>query len=318
MESWSEADKAHALKWAQEKAPKTKDEYFRGIADFCKRTSPSDRVCLDSKIDNKLYSLWRENAAVPNDSPYLKREEKTYGIPSDLLFARTIPLKDCDIWVDETSEPGGVVVKYRVVIFEHYDKQIDIAAKFIEEGILKDPPPILVGCIIVDKGYFKFYLPIHIIFGSDFVCSRDDSFIYANGKYASATEATNMGIEEIRIYGNQLLLTWYSIQISLLHPQIKCLYKIDDPKIRNSKKKKSKQTKRHTKLIRKMYLNEEDVDRVINPKKNVNWKTLVWYVCGHFRHYKTGRTIFIQPYWKGALREVKRNLDEGRDREIAV
>ena len=159
MESWSEADKAHALKWAQEKAPKTKDEYFRGIADFCKRTSPSDRVCLDSKIYNKLYSLWRENAAVPNDSPYLKREEKTYGIPSDLLFARTIPLKDCDIWVDETSEPGGVVVKYRVVIFEHYDKQIDIAAKFIEEGILKDPPPILVGCIIC-----KYSLPFYRLY----------------------------------------------------------------------------------------------------------------------------------------------------------
>ena len=43
--------------------------------------------------------------------------------------------------------------------------------------------------------------------------------------------------------------------------------------------------------------------------------TLVWYVIGHWRNYGSGKRVFIQPYWKGALRNLKMSLD-GRDREI--
>ena len=39
-----------------------------------------------------------------------------------------------------------------------------------------------------------------------------------------------------------------------------------------------------------------------------------WYVIGHYRHYKNGKTGWVNGYWKGALRETKKSFDEGRQR----
>jgi hypothetical protein len=49
---------------------------------------------------------------------------------------------------------------------------------------------------------------------------------------------------------------------------------------------------------------------------------MIWYVTGHWREYKkTGKRIFIQGYWKGALRDMKstafQNL-EPRERELVT
>ena len=41
-----------------------------------------------------------------------------------------------------------------------------------------------------------------------------------------------------------------------------------------------------------------------------------WYVVEHNRIYKNGKNVWIDGYWKGALRDVKRNLDEGKERRI--
>ena len=52
--------------------------------------------------------------------------------------------------------------------------------------------------------------------------------------------------------------------------------------------------------------------------KKINRKCLCWYVIGHWREYKNGNKIFIQGYWKGALRNAKKNYDDGRERIIDV
>lgn len=44
-------------------------------------------------------------------------------------------------------------------------------------------------------------------------------------------------------------------------------------------------------------------------------RTLAWYVIGHWRKTRDGKT-FIRGHWRGPLRQVKQNLDEGRDRKI--
>ena len=51
-------------------------------------------------------------------------------------------------------------------------------------------------------------------------------------------------------------------------------------------------------------------------KKNKR-HALLWHVIGHWRTYKSGKKVFVQPYWKGALREVK-NMEEAREREINI
>ena len=82
--------------------------------------------------------------------------------------------------------------------------------------------------------------------------------------------------------------------------------------------KQLKQGRRVTRYIRKHVIREEEIDAAIVPKHDRQRNTLVWYVIGHWRHYKNGSLVFIQGHWKGPLRQLKKNLDETREREIIL
>jgi hypothetical protein len=64
-----------------------------------------------------------------------------------------------------------------------------------------------------------------------------------------------------------------------------------------------------------------DIDKAFE-KRGFIRRSMIWYVTGHWREYKkTGKRIFIQGYWKGALRDMKstafQNL-EPRERELVT
>ena len=108
------------------------------------------------------------------------------------------------------------------------------------------------------------------------------------------------------------LTTWYGIQVALLNPYVKDVFRTETIRKTgfnpNGKKRKS-----IVKYIRHHYLNPG----ALSPKTETGQllrKTMAWYVCGHWRHYQDGKTIFIQPYWKGPLRETK--VCEPRDRIV--
>lgn len=321
MGTWTDADKEAARAWGRKNSPQTQEDYYKGIVNFCRMSEPSDRVCLDSRMDDKLYEVWRDRSVIPEGASHMPPGSTAkFGVPADIIFANTIPIKDCEIWVDERDQlPGGIICKYRVVIFDYLDQSLALVKKFEEEGVFEKPEPFMVGATIIDLPNSQLYLPIFVEYGNDFTLLAAP-FVLKNGKCVDARKALGVDLVDMSYFGtlgNQYLLTWYSIQISLLHPRIKEGYRMDDPSIKNAKKKKSKQTKRRTKLIRRLYLDEAVLERETKGD-SINRKTLVWYVCGHFRHYKSGKIIFIQPYWKGALRQIKRNIDNGRDREIAI
>ena len=66
------------------------------------------------------------------------------------------------------------------------------------------------------------------------------------------------------------------------------------------------------------YVRYKDISDVILKSDVIRKQhTLCWYVIGHYRHYQNGRKVWINGYWKGPLRELKKNLDEGRERILA-
>ena len=81
-----------------------------------------------------------------------------------------------------------------------------------------------------------------------------------------------------------------------------------------NKKSDKKGKKKPLRYIKRHILNAEELKKRIHGENNFQRHTLVWYVIGHWRKYADGRKIFIQPYWKGALRELKNG--EIREREI--
>ena len=81
---------------------------------------------------------------------------------------------------------------------------------------------------------------------------------------------------------------------------------------------KGRERKRVVRYVRKHYITADDVDEVLYGKghRDFERKTMAWYVIGHWRQYQNGTRKFIKGYWKGPLREMKRNFDGGRLREI--
>lgn len=110
-------------------------------------------------------------------------------------------------------------------------------------------------------------------------------------------------IEKDLVVIGVLMSIWYRIQVSLLHPTIKEVFRHSGI-MSDKDREESKDYKKRPLYYQKVKtINQREFDEAV--KRNIVRKTLIWYVIGHWRNYKDGRRIFIQPYWKGALRETK-------------
>lgn len=263
------------------------------------RSKPSDMVCINGAQDKQIIGLWRDRA-----------KEKGVSIPSDIFFAGTVPLMDCLICVDERDAyPNGKVCEYRVVIFEDAMRQI---------RELPDDETIVVGTIVLTERGHSLLIPMRALKGFDSLLGAD--FGYHNmpqklrEKYSaeiSVGTAAEMFIE--------LLQTWYGIQIALLHPLVKNVFRHPrTERVYDPPADAAFARKRRTRYIKKHIINKDELENAIygDGSRGFTRRTLVWYVIGHWRTLASGAKVFVRPTWKGPLRDLKMNLDE-REREIA-
>lgn len=241
-------------------------------------SSVTDKIKMTSKEDAFIIDLWAHGV-----------DKHNFSIPADLFFAKTIPLLDCEISVSDEN----ATIKYRVVVFDDY-------ADIIERSTAS---PACVGVLILNKPFeTDIYFPLLVIDGCEFLAVDERAFVLSR-------EATR----EIFL---DTMATWYGIQIALLHPAIKEVFL--HPSTANNKemKRRERNEKRHVKYVKKHIVNIDDLIRCAEKTKRIK-KCLAWYVIGHWRHYKDGKKIFVKPYWKGALRELKGNAGEdARERDI--
>lgn len=270
------------------------------------KTISPDIIHLTGKQDGKLQEIWRKigRQNVLNE----------INIPSDIFFANTIPLKDCEIEVDEsdiTTEDGfaGAKSKSRIVIYDDFFDRIKNSDDIVDVGYVVMLIPGIINefigiSICAQKGYDSLMCMQAPFMTQGFIHSSFDAPLYM-----------------IHNWFSSYLATWYSIQISLLNPRTQTIYLNGCSKVKNKDYRKAKtddDRKRIAKYIKHYYLKDGDIDNAIYGEtggKGINRKCLVWYVIGHWRTYKNGKQVFIQPYWKGELREIKRNLNE-RERII--
>lgn len=266
------------------------------------RSHPSDYIYLTDKEDNFLIDLWETS-------------KKNVTIPSDIFFAKTIPLTDCIISVDE-SAIGGIKCKYRVVIFNDYKETVDVVKNNDIPGIVGAVYQILEQPgLLVDK---VFFLPIVIARGHDCLGSCGAGYFNLDVAEYCMKTYTQDSMGQLFI---TLMETWYGIQIALLHPAVCDVFKYPQITKEPSNPKSNGKHQRKTKYIRKHYLTVDKLEAVSNTHetRKINRKCLAWYVIGHWRTYKNGTTTFIMPYWKGVLRNVKKNADgDIREREINI
>jgi hypothetical protein len=271
-------------------------------------TKPTDIIRLTEEGDKKIMHLWEHSREE-------KIKEEGLTIPSDLFFANTIPLMDCEIFIDERKS-GGQMVHFRVVIFPDYKERI---ADTSEVDVS------LVGAVELlhktDTLSCSTIIPILVKYGVDIIFMSEMAHRNMTPKlienYKQKTTMSNF----LKM-GLLCLETWYGIQVSLLHPTVKDVFK--KPRTAPEKQESKINPRRNRKPAKIRYVREhivnatelaESVFGKTKDGKSINRKALVWYVIGHWRIYEDGRKVFVKPHFKGALREAGLPLDT-REREI--
>lgn len=276
------------------------------ILEKIRKSEPTDIVKINYEQDNELIDLWE------------KGEHKNILVPSDLFWNGTIPLLDCEIEVDERERffekenIYGKLITYRVVIFDDFIEK----TKTIEQndtcdiGALIANVPGCTGSIIV---------PIKIAEGLDCIPTPPRIGFMDLNESQKRILREKMSKATISRMIVSYLETWYGIQIALLHPTVKEVFrKPDKIPITGKRKIKSKAQNRKLKYIKCHVIDDSELKNAIyGTNKTIERKALIWHVIGHWRTYKDGRKVFVKPYWKGKLRDDKR-LQETREREVVV
>lgn len=269
--------------------PERRDAIWK---DIC-RTKASDRICLKKDDDIAICDLWQKSCSLPMGS-----------IPSDLFFAGKIPLMDCEIVVDETEDPDGLVCEYRVVVYPDYRDRIREA-----DGCAVD-----VAAVVFKLKTYTFFMPIRVCEGVDVLMSGPLGYHDVPDELLELCKKEWTQMDAVKM-GYQFLITWYGIQVALLHPTVKDVFRNPTTVPVYTSGSRQGKGRRVVRYIRKHVINAEGLRAASCTGREYERHTLVWYVIGHWRNYGSGKRVFIQPYWKGALRNLKMSLD-GRDREI--
>jgi len=119
----------------------------------------------------------------------------------------------------------------------------------------------------------------------------------------------------------QAISTLYAVECFLLNPVVMDVFKRNSKPTPVDVNKNSKSSKKQKiKYVKRHIINADEIDRAFEKLGFVR-KAMIWYVTGHWREYKSGKRIFVQGYWKGALRNARNsafpNL-EPREREIVT
>lgn len=263
---------------------------------------PSDTIRLNGEGDRKLISLWEDG---------MKQLSPVQGvfIPSDLFFAETVPMLDCNIVVDETkSHENGTVVKFRIVIFSDYAEKIKLAS---------EDESVTVGAILINLNGATIISRITVIPGFNSVMFGALGYKDMSPEMRSWF-SSKVSIRTIMNTVLGTLETWYGLQIALLHPDVRKVFR--HPKVvrdRSDGRQKKKQQKRKVRYVKEHIINSDELELAIfGEPGDYSRHALVWYVIGHWRTMGDGRKIFVKPYWKGALRDLKMSIPD-REREIA-
>ena len=272
---------------------------------------------------------------------------ETYIIPPDIILANTLPIKHFSFKMKNvlTWFEYHINDTYAVYHFENVNKNEAYVAgdhTMICEETVVSPTTIkdyfaaderticVIGTVEIhqtdpDNPETTIILPL--VIDNDNICYFNHEIvdIYLNGKSMKHIipldehGGFDMKHAEDQVLGDaeDALMFFYVIECALLHPVIVEVFNDHSKKVplNGSSSKKFKNNKRaNIRYIKQIRIGSmQPIDEAFK-KRGFIRKTMVWYVTGHWREYKSGKRIFIQGYWKGILRDSK--TSETRDRSI--
>ena len=257
--------------------------------------SPTDKVITTCKAIESAYSFWCGEPG--HRRPEYTQSGQTWHkcqympvVPVDLITSRNVPMPDFQLQFSDIED--GIVYTFNTLFPE-------------QSGDYE---------VLVKTDIFAFIYTVK----DDFSGWRSHPELLTQ----EAAYAWYYGDKEtrdaLRTLRALLLAKWYAVQMCALHPQVKEVF--SNPKLSPMRKAnpKRKKKQRVCGFMKVHTVGEKEINSLLTGHGKFCRKTLCWYVIGHWRTYKNGRRKFIQGYWKGPLRDARRNLDNGRERRVSA
>lgn len=264
------------------------------------------------KIDGKDVNIPKEYQAGPDGKPGLGE------LPADIIFANTIPVKHMSIMprVYKTDK----WIDFYIIHFHEDELRNSNIFKMLsgeeDEASIGWIEHIVDGEILSRKGWIKYYREIVLDSGKDTIALKNVTYFESSENLKQYLHTINSDPqlwypsywEETQVMF-EVLAAWYTLQECILHDELRTFVKkakVEKPSIR----KPSKKGMHNKKYVQKYYIqlqqlfNEYDINNMDNNTDEDKYKKkkALWHVAGHWRHYKDGRRVFIQGYWKGTQR----------------
>lgn len=255
----------------------------------------------------------------------------------DVFLSGNFPTPDIEIRFDigkQLNCVGRVVPYSRDEIFQQLSENKNTNTKTLIVGEVH----IKTDGVALD--YMNNPLEVHapiILYGKSLTIEWSASPMYVTPKAFAdvAMHISNMENNENPVYGvlKQQVSTWVStlkiavidtimnwtaIQIMLLNPVISFRCKRETVPYENTLRERNPKPKKKQpkKYIKRLIVGDISDLEFGNEKRKHEIKEPFWWVTGHYRTYKkTGKTIFIEGYWKGPFRDYG-FTSEPRERAI--
>ena len=248
-------------------------------AALLKDSQPSDDIYLDADSYSEIM-MFRDDIV-----------GSKIDLISDVIWSETIPLKDFTVSVIGPR-------RMRFLLFEN-------ALNALEDA--PEGKPLMIGAV-QELGWNSFWLLA--------VVKGETRAVISFEHYSSDGEMLNKSGEKVLQGIRDLWRLWHGIQLALLHPKVREVF--SHPKMAKEYTRKKDATgkrRRQTRYIRRHVI---DGDEMKSQLREINRTCLAWYVIGHWRHLKSGKVVYVRGHWRGEMRELQRNIDGGREREIAA
>jgi len=262
---------------------------------------PSDVVKCDQACLDKLQSITKRISGGDGK------------VPNDLIYADTLPLTD--MIIAEAGSEG----KARIAMFNC-------------ENVLKAQVPekewgFVAGVVCISlQGQRESYalVPVMVASGENGIIVARVGYVCGGIAYDESDliegyeESLQLLIQNAKETCASVITAWYGIQIALLHPTVKEMFRNPRTTILKDSETDKKRSKSKVRYVKEHIINADELDKLLygeSDKRTIKRHALVWYVIGHWRTLRNGKIVFVKPYWKGALRELKKPIPE-REREI--
>ena len=330
------------------------------LLEFSKMVMPSgsfQQVDLEGEELSKVRETLKMEGVSDADEATAVKE--LFQVPNDIVIANTIPLKQLDVEIEngmqeDSSERFRICIHDTVTVLEEHDGvpmdqaftikatvPLDHIRSYIENTDFDvDNTLFIIGSIrhqdiasiertdttaLIMMRNDCMYVGNHFydkITLNDLVHNRSVSFPEYMDQAYDHNENVFMGlIIQTEQMLSHAITAFYSINAALLNPVIMEVYNNKTSRIPDRSVTAKKATKRgKIRYVKRHLISTIDIDKAFEKRGFVR-KAMIWYVTGHWREYKSGKKVFIQGYWKGALRNMKdeafANL-EARERDIVT